>query len=241
VTGQLGGSGREELAGYSICTSPRSGSNFLCQHLSGTGLLGHPLEYFNWGGRRYFDDPDYPKDIADQVGKILTMGATPNGIYGLKLFAHQHDWISGEVNWVDALPNLHFVLLTRRDLLGQAISWARALQTGQYRSSQPMAQKPVFDAGLIQSQLDALVRERARWEMFFARTGIEPLRLEYETIIEDPCHAVRQVAELMGVDALPNLGPGKVLTVELQRDALNLEWADRFRAERGNPNMLDVI
>ncbi|MER9731659.1 Stf0 family sulfotransferase [Mesorhizobium sp. M0217] len=236
----LDGLDRDKLSGYSICTSPRSGSNFLCQHLSGTGLLGHPLEYFNWGGRRYFDDPDYPKDIAGQVWKILTMGATANGIYGLKLFAHQHDWISGEVNWVDALPNLRFVLLTRRDLLGQAISWARALQTGQYRSSQPMAQKPIFDAGLIQSQLNALARERARWEMFFARTGIEPLRFEYETMIEDPRHAVSQVAELMGLKPPSRLDPGNV-TVELQRDASNLEWADRFRAERGDPNILDLI
>ncbi|TPL71848.1 hypothetical protein FJ941_28635 [Mesorhizobium sp. B2-3-13] len=41
------------MRGYSICTSPRSGSNFLCQHLSSTGVLGHPLEYFNGRGRRF--------------------------------------------------------------------------------------------------------------------------------------------------------------------------------------------
>lgn len=237
---KIGGLDYTELRGYTICTSPRSGSNFLSQHLSSTGLLGHPLEYFNWGGRRYFDDPDYPKDVPGQIKMILTMGATPNGVYGLKIFAHQHDWISGEIGWLDVLPNLRFVLLSRRDLLGQAISWARALQTGQYRSSQPAKQMAMFDADLIQNQLVAIARERARWEMFFARTGIEPLRLEYETLIMDPCNVVHQVADLMDLSSPPSLDLSKV-TVEKQSDSLSLEWAKRFRAERSNPNIVDII
>ena len=99
----------DDVRGYSICTSPRSGSNFLGLHLSGTGVLGHPLEYFNWRARRFFDDPNFPEDVAGQVEKILTVGATPNHIYGLKIFAHQHDWISSEIGWFDALPNLRFI------------------------------------------------------------------------------------------------------------------------------------
>lgn len=231
---------RTGLRGYAICTSPRSGSNFLCQHLSSTEVLGYPLEYFNWPGRRFFDDPDFPKDVAGQVDKILTVGATPNGIYGLKIFAHQHDWISKEIDWLDALPDLRFVFLSRRDLLGQAISWARALQTGQYRSTQPVRQIEVFDGALIQKQLDALVREKARWEMFFARTGIIPLRLEYESVILNPEEAVGQIAKLL--DIKPGLArDSSKITVERQRDAINVEWADRFRAERGNPNILDAV
>ena len=56
------------VRGYAICTAPRSGSNFLCQLLAGTGLLGRPLEYFNGPGRRYFDDPSYPDDPARRDG-----------------------------------------------------------------------------------------------------------------------------------------------------------------------------
>ncbi|WP_184874123.1 Stf0 family sulfotransferase [Mesorhizobium sangaii] len=228
------------VRGYSICTSPRSGSNYLCQHLSSTGMLGHPLEYFNWRGRRIFDDPNFPEDVAGQVEKILTMGATANRIYGLKIFAHQHDWISSETGWFDALPNLRFIFLSRRDILGQAISWARALQTGQYRSTQPVSQETVFDAELIQRQLDALVRERARWEMFFARTGIDPLRIEYESIVADPMDAIRQVADMMGV-TLQRSPDSTGIVIQQQRDSISFEWADRFRRERGNPNTLDFV
>jgi LPS sulfotransferase NodH len=38
--------------GYAICTSARSGSNWLCYLLSSTGQLGHPREYFNVEARR---------------------------------------------------------------------------------------------------------------------------------------------------------------------------------------------
>lgn len=98
----------------------------------------------------------------------------------------------------------------------------------------------MFDADLIQIQLDALVRERARWEMFFARTGIDPLRLEYETLIADPCRAVHQIADLMGLNPPPNLDSSKI-TVEKQGDSLSLEWADRSRQMRGDPNILDIV
>jgi LPS sulfotransferase NodH len=74
------------IRGYTICTTPRTGSNFLCELLSSTGVLGRPREYFNGAGRRLHDDPTYPDDPAGQFRRILTMGATPNGVYGLKVF-----------------------------------------------------------------------------------------------------------------------------------------------------------
>ncbi|TPK70418.1 hypothetical protein FJ930_19060 [Mesorhizobium sp. B2-4-15] len=228
------------IRGYAICTSPRSGSNFFCQHLSSTGALGHPLEYFNWRARRFFDHPNFPERVSGQIEKILTMGATSNRIYGLKIFAHQHDWISGEIDWTDALPNLHFVYLSRRDLLQQAVSWAKAIQTGQYRSTQPPNQTAVFDPELIQRQLDALVRERARWEMFYARTGIQPLRIEYEPLVADPLDAVSEVANMMGVKLQPTQDFSRVV-IQKQRDLISQEWADRFKMERGNRNILDIV
>ena len=133
------------MRGFAICTAPRSGSNFLSQLLSSTGQLGRPLEYFNGPGRRYFDDPNYPDDRGMQIDRILTMGATSNGIYGLKIFAHQYDWIEGQTQWTSMLPNLRFIFLRRRDMLGQAISWARALQTGQYRHGQTSTGEAEFD------------------------------------------------------------------------------------------------
>jgi LPS sulfotransferase NodH len=223
--------------GYAICTQPRSGSNLLCQVLSSTDQLGYPLEYFNGPGRRALGLPDFPDAPELQIEAILRLGATPNGVYALKLFASQFAAFSRRLRWTDLLPNLHFVYLTRDDLLGQAISWARALQTEQYRSTQPAKQAAVYDAELIRSQLTAVVRERAQWEAYFARTGIEPVRIVYERFLEDQSSYVDRVASLVDIEN-PLVDQGRVNLV-IQRDAVTQEWKQRFRAENGDANMMD--
>jgi LPS sulfotransferase NodH len=225
--------------GYAICTQPRSGSNLLCQYLSSTDRLGRPLEYFNGPGRRALGLPDFPDAPESQIEAVLRLGTTPNGVYAVKLFASQFAAFSRRLRWMDLLPNLHFVYLTRDDLLGQAISWARALQTEQYRSTQPAKRPAVYDADLIRSQLAAIVRECAQWEVFFARTGIEPLRIVYERFLEDRSGHVDRVANLVGIKN-PSVDRRKVDLV-IQRDAVTEEWQRRFRMEEGDPNVLDDL
>ncbi|RZJ42339.1 MAG: hypothetical protein EON87_14820, partial [Brevundimonas sp.] len=98
--------------GYAICTQPRSGSNLLCQYLTSTGQLGNPLEYFNGPGRRALGLPNFPDAPDQQIVKVLTIGATANGIYAVKLFASQFEVVSHHVRWMDALPGLRLVYLS---------------------------------------------------------------------------------------------------------------------------------
>ena len=217
--------------GYAICTAPRSGSNLLCQYLASTDVPGKPLEYFNWQGRRAIEDPSYPDAPADQIRMILTRGATDNGVYGVKLFWYQHAELSAAFDWMRALPNLSFIYLERRDRLGQAISWARATQTAQYRSTQPVSSAPSYDAALIRLRLDDIEREYAQWPVFFARRNIAPLRLAYEDFAADPHGAVDGVARTLGIS------PGRIapqrIDLTIQRDALNEEWRARFLRDEG--------
>lgn len=218
-----------EPRGYAICTAPRSGSNLLCQYLASTGVLGKPLEYFNWQGRRGNEDPDYPDAPAAQIRMILSRGATPNGAYGVKLFWYQHSETSAALDWTQALPNLSYVYLERRDRLAQAISWARALQTSQYRSTQPRRAEPAYDAELIRLRLYDLDREYAQWPAFFAQRGITPLALAYEDFAGDPQRAVDAVAQILGV--APRSIARELIDLAIQRDALNEQWRARFVRE----------
>ena len=227
-----------ELRGYAICTQPRSGSNLLCQYLSSTGRLGHPLEYFNGPGRRALGLPNFPDSPVAQIDEILRIGAT-NDIYSVKLFASQFELISHEVRWTRMLPNMSFVYLSRNDVLGQAISWARALQTAQYRSTQQTVAIAVYNAELIQAQLRAILRERALWEGYFARTGVIPLRIVYERFLEDPTMHVARVATLMKVNHVAI--DKRKIDLATQRDATSEEWRRRFREDCGDPNVLDIV
>ena len=226
--------------GYAICTSGRSGSNLLCQYLSSTGLLGHPLEYFNAAGRRMLGLPDYPDEPDKQVDCIRTVGATRNGIYGVKIFPGQLDVVAKSIRWSERLPGLRFVRLARRDLLGQAISWSRALQTGQWQSTVPARAPAVYDAHQIHQCLRAAASDVARWDVFFARNGVGPAAIVYEELVADPQAAVDRVASLFGLCGVARIAPDKV-HLAVQRDATTEEWRARFRAERRNLDAIDKL
>lgn len=221
--------------GYVICTAARSGSNFLAQLLTSTGELGRPLEYFNGPARRTLDHPDYSDDPETQLQVITKLGATENGIYGFKLFIHQFDLVS-QTRWAVRLPNLAFVHLERRDVLGQAISWARARQTGQYRSTSASGGLPVYDGPTIAHCLSIIISEQARWRAYFAVNGLTPLTMFYEDLMDDPDAAVEAMGRLMRLPGPPH--PNRALIdLAIQRDDLSAEWRARFLAEHGDLNV----
>jgi LPS sulfotransferase NodH len=226
--------------GYAICTQPRSGSNLFCQYLSSTDRLGYPLEYFNGTARRALGIPDYRDDPHWQIEFILGRAATRNGIYAVKLFAHQHDIVSPTIRWTQCLPGLKFVYHERRDLLGQALSWVRSTQTNQYRSTMLVRGEPFYDGAAIRERLMMIARERARWEAFFARTGIVPLRTAYEDLVADPGREVDRVAALLSLPEPVAIDPARV-DLAVQRDALTEEWRTRFHRDHGDPGDLDAV
>ncbi|MGV7033018.1 Stf0 family sulfotransferase [Methylobacterium symbioticum] len=224
--------------GYAVCGAPRSGSNYFCEVLSSTGVLGHPREYFNGAVRRQRDDPTYPDDPQAQIGRILTMGATPNGVYALKLFPGLFDTVAPHLKLTEALPNLTFVRLRRDDVLGQAISWVRSIQSRQFRSTEAAQGEIRYDAETIRLYVGQVCQRNARWDMFFARTGIAPLTITYEDLASDPQQAVGRVADALGISPRPRIASERV-HLRVQRDNESRAWRERFIAECGDRNYID--
>lgn len=224
------------LRGYAICTAPRSGSNLLCQWLTSTGVLGRPLEYFNGPGRRALNDSNYPDDRHAQIEWILTNGATSNGIYGVKVFSTHHAEVSPIVNWTKALPRLVYIHLERGDRLGQAISWVRAQQTQQYRSTQRIQGSISYDGSAIRARLEAINREYLHWSEFFRRRRREPLRIVYEDAIRSPQTTVNRVAACFDLDGRAIIDAADI-DLLIQRDAVTEEWRTRYLAEFGASQM----
>jgi trehalose 2-sulfotransferase len=223
----------DPMRGYAICTAPRSGSNYLCQLLTSTGKLGAPLEYFNGPSRRILDDPDYPDRPKAQIEKILTAGSTPNRVYGLKLFNYQHTAVSAQIDWPAKLPRLKYVYLSRNDRIGQAISWSKAKQTGQYRASQPALGKPLYDAAEILECLRQIRQEYDGWEAYFTDNKITPLRLVYEDVVKNPQDAVDAIAGLLGANRGYTVEMAHV-TVKVQTDETSRQWRQRFLQDMPN-------
>jgi LPS sulfotransferase NodH len=218
--------------GYAICSEHRSGSTFLCQLLASTGVLGRPEEYFsdNLFARAIERDPR-------ALDALAVRAATPNGIYGLKLFTQQFD-ATMKSRWPERLPDLRWISLQRRDLLGQAISFVRTIQTDRYRSTEPERAQPRYDAAAIAGHLARLADNEARWRRYFAQNGLQPLWLSYEEVVADPAAAVAAVAGHVGLEEAVRPDMAQV-AVGVQRDALSEEWRAQFVAEAGDLSRLD--
>lgn len=221
------------VRGYLVCGEPRCGSSLLCRTLGSTGLLGRPAEYFRHPEMR----ARLRGDCAAAVGALLETATTPNGVYGIKIFSHQFDTMTGS-GWIGHMPGLHFIQLERRDLLGQAISYVRAMQTGRFISARAETRPPEYDRRAIAGQISRLAAAGARWRSYFARNGIEPLSLVYEEMIADTAGTVGRVAALLGLAETPGIDRSKV-DVEIQRDEVSAEWRRRFVAESGGLDRLD--
>jgi trehalose 2-sulfotransferase len=218
--------------GYMICATSRSGSTYLCELLASTDLLGNPKEYFNRAGQRRRNDPSYPSGRKAQLDIIRTSGATGNGIYAVKVIGGQVQRYKAHADPFRDLPNLALVRVRRRDVLGQAISLARARQTGQFTASDRQRGEAAYDARAILHALRSIEKQQAIWDEVIAPRKVHPLSIAYEDILADPQAVVDRVASLMGV-ALPAPIDSSLIALSVQRDEQSAEWRARFLAESG--------
>jgi trehalose 2-sulfotransferase len=223
--------------GYVICGYARTGSTLLASALQSTGKLGHPQEYFNRRAISVAKGEVYPTHASAQFDEIARRGTTENGVYGLKVFCDQFDALKG-FDWVSKLPNIKFIHLERRDALGQAISWVRALHSGQWDTSQSQHAEANYNESAITEALTRFSYDRARWQMFFARNGIEPLWLVYEDMMHALPETVAAVAKLVGVKGV-QFTPQAITQLRQQRDSVNDDWRNRYLAAQRDVTRLD--
>jgi len=236
---------------YLICATPRSGSTLLCGLLESSGVAGRPASYFNRRGLH-----DYavswrvarPRDgriDAAYVRAALAAGTTPNGVFGGRIMAETLPELVGDLRADDAgsetsdlellrahFGRLEFVHLRRRDVVAQAVSWAKALQTHYWHPGEavePGGEPPHYDAELIGRLVTTIEQHEADWNDWFAAHAVTPWRVEYEVMAEDPPRAARDVLGFLGL----HLPAGRQLEVghRRQADRVNADWAARFTAQ----------
>lgn len=167
----------------------------------------------------------------------IEQARTANGVYGFKVFAYQFD-LSGNARWAERLPGLQFVHLERLDLLGQAISHVRALQTDRYESAARAQRNARYENRAIARAMMRTAHNQARWRVWFARNGLAPLHLTYEDVIDDPQRAAEAVARHINLPTVPKVDLGRV-SMRVQRDLDSDIWRERFLAENRDLGYLD--
>lgn len=242
---------------YAICTVQRSGSNLLCLALGDTGLAGRPGEFFRltgpdaWEGGRWARHHGV-SSRAGFVRMVIENGSTPNGVFGVKILWEHFPVLTRRLRALPgregltacevmraAFPNLHYVWLSRRDRVRQAVSWAKAVATGSFSSDEPpKVESPAFDYELIDGRLKLVEEAEEGWRDFFEGCGEQPLRLAYEEFAANYEETVRAVLDYLKVP-VPAGHAFKEPRLRKQADALNEEWVRRYlltaREKGGRP------
>ena len=236
---------------YVVCAVPRSGSNLLTDGLHATRQAGRPKQFFlakfeaDYGAKHGLDPA---KDYAGYVRGIISAKTTSNEVFGFKLMSwYLDDFLSrlratrafGDAGTGDlkllrnAFPRLQFVHVFRRHKLRQALSKARAVQTGLWKvqKGKTIQREPQFDAELIEQCLKEGERQESIWQCFFQQIGIDPFRVEYEKLCQDYEGTIRAVLDFLRISLPRRTQIGPPVTVR-QADDISRAWEERFVAER---------
>lgn len=237
---------------YVVASTPRTGSTLLCRALGETGRIGRPMEYLNpmqlrdwevrfgsvasrwrhsllagpllagvglgWG----------PERLDAHLARVMALRTGPTGWFGLKLHAHHRRRWFGDRAIEEELGTVTWVRMVRRDRLAQAVSWARALQTHQWATTQPAWRRPRYDPAAIAARIEAIAADEADWDRELA--GQPVVTLAYEDVVADLHAAVRSVFRHLGErDDVPPPTPGQAR----QADDESAAWIERYQAEAG--------
>jgi len=212
---------------------------------------GRPKQFFlekfeaDYGAKHGLDPA---KDYAGYVRGIISAKTTSNEVFGFKLMSWYLDNFltrlratrafgdagTGDLKLLrNAFPRLQFVHVVRRHKLRQALSTARALQTGLWKvqKGKTIQREPRFDAELIEQCLKEGQRQEKAWECFFQRIGVNPFRVEYEKLCQDYEGTIRAVLDFLRISLPRRTRIGPPVTVR-QADNISRAWEERFVAER---------
>jgi trehalose 2-sulfotransferase len=241
---------------YVVCAIPRSGSNLLTDGLRATRRAGMPKQFFlpksevRYGAELGLDPKtDYP----GYVRAIVNAKTTRNEVFGFKLMSwYLDDFLArlrdtrafGDVAMNEltmlrnAFPRLRFVHIVRRHKLRQALSTARALQTGLWKVQDGKAalREPQFDAELIEQSLKEAERQEKIWYTFFQRIEVAPFQVQYEELCQDYEETVRGVLDFLKISLPRGVRIGPPVTVR-QSDEISRIWEERFLTERPSAYM----
>lgn len=201
---------------YLFASVPRTGSTFVSHLLWRCGCLGAPLEYLNFepSGPYGFANTN-PRAQAELWNTALGHRTSPNGVFGLKAFPVQLQLLQTQNPPLLAhvmrtmLPGpgrTRIVQLRRRDRTAHAISYARAILSGVWRSEQERERRaePEYSELAVQRAQRMIDEQEGAWEAMYRDLHLTPLVLWYEDVVADPDAIVAAVSSYIQVSLDPN-------------------------------------
>lgn len=210
-----------------VLFTSRAGSTYLARELECAFEIGRMRESFN------------PPAVKGRPGAEIVAGRE-DPWFSFK--AGCAGMIAAEFcGFFDAyLSQTSFILLLRRDIVAQAVSCVKALQTGQFHSTQKAKRATTYDAAQISHSISIIVGGAEKLRRYAERSGRPWRTLLYEDFAQGDFEGARAACDSLGVPRRPPDAQIAPMPVERLSDATNAEWAARFR-EQATPPIRDRI
>jgi LPS sulfotransferase NodH len=197
-----------------------------------------------------------PIELQEAIWK---RGLGANGVFGIKIGFSQpnHDRtikllrqfpdcsdISFDAAQVinAAFSNCRHIWITRRNKVRLAVSWWKAIKTGEFhRENGTLPNKKDIRGEYLFEAIDHLYCEASMREAglqeFFSSTGIIPHTVVYEDFIADVSSTLISILDYLKIPIPEDMGLSKN-NLEKLADDLSEEWIERYREEKqkGWPN-----
>ena len=215
-----------------IASTVRSGSHMLGHALHTTGAFGFPLEYVQKQNLAQWKKQFGVSSLEEVMAKLQRCRTSPNGVFGIKVhYSHLNQTCGGFDTLLELLPNPYFVLLTREDVMAQAVSLSVARQTGSWISGQGNKQaEPVYNFDEIDNGLRRILFENASWRYTLAASGCRYMELNFNDVKSSMKTTVKRIADFAGIELDENSIPDAPVTKK-QSKTLNDQWMKMFRSE----------
>jgi len=177
------------------------------------------------------------------IRAALIAGRTSNGIFGGRVMGETLPELVDDLAAASGpeatdlellaarLGRLRFVHLNRLDVVAQAVSWARSLQTHFWHQGEAMApggQDPRYDEELIGELVDRIETLEAAWVSWFAGQGIVPYEVNYEELAADPPGTASRILDWLGLQVPQDYQLGT--THQRQADHVNADWIRTYKS-----------
>jgi LPS sulfotransferase NodH len=219
-----------------MLTEGRSGSNWLGSLANSTGVMGNLEEWID-----PFSLGVEPEKLqrGPFMNLIFQKASTPNGRFAIKLFPRhihmtQHLFGFDFIAETCRLYDTSLIVLRREDRLRQAISFAKACMTSQWRSNYEVKGEASYNFDLICRCYFYIERSYAFWRSYLGLREIKYHEFNYESLVSDPSPYISQIAELMEVE----LSVQPQTNLRVQRDKSTEDWLARFRSELTTKNVV---
>jgi len=212
-----------------IAMTPRTGSTHLCAALAETKGIALPTEIFN--PRGVLNAEAARRGVSLFADFISSFNADSGPCFFFK--TSWQDFSPLAAGYKQIFPNLRVVYLDRKDIIAQAVSLYRAVETGTWhvprdqKRAAPSGAQDQLNLSHLSAWLETIEAEKRGWKRFFAAENITPLRLLYEDFADDVAKAITAISDFLAIPLNREIGP----EVGFQKlsDAASQAWVERAR------------